>query len=542
MNNTSTLDYLKELCHKNNTTEIIKFLEKDIVDPDLDCLKITCKNCNSKVFYKILSFGVKPDIDCLYELCYGLNKNNVKTISVVNCIKKILKYDVIPDDKCIRIILNNDDIIEDSTNVLVTLLQNEIDLDVECTKLLMKSQLLLLNLLHYIEIVDFDCFKILASKQYPSKYEIISKFCRLGLDLNYESLKIACSYRDNDQLIKFILEKNIKPTDECLELSCKTPGNHNSIILMIEMGIDFGYDDFKNQCNYDNKKVISIFLDNDIVPDIECLELLTKHQNHKENIIRIIDEFKVTPNLTCFRNIVVWLNDNTDIVYKLIKYLELDYTCLPYNNDELFKLVLSKIKRKQTLFEDIFNNLPPEIGIILFDKLVMNSYKPTLDLIETILLNCKNRRYVDIIMNIDMEFSQKCLERICNYTENEIYIVNMIKNGIKPNVNCLLNATNLDNNDYIIIQFMDVKIDDKIKYYFSHKNHEFLISETLTNKIKPTYQCLLNACSHTNNELSVLYMIQTNIKPTVKCLKLMEQNGYHDKTIRETIKRLDEKN
>ena len=40
---------------KNNTKEIIDFLDSEIVEPDLDCLKIACGKCNSKVFYKILN-------------------------------------------------------------------------------------------------------------------------------------------------------------------------------------------------------------------------------------------------------------------------------------------------------------------------------------------------------------------------------------------------------------------------------------------------------------------------------------------------------
>ena len=143
-------------------------------------------------------------------------------------------------------------------------------------------------------------------------------------------------------------------------------------------------------------------------------------------------------------------------------------------------------------------------------------------------------------MNIDIIFSQKCLERICCYTDIEIYIIKMINSGINPSIQCLLNATNIDNNDYIILQLMDVKINENIKCYLSYMKPEFLLSKILKNKLKPTYQCLLNACQHTHNDLSVLYMIQTGIKPTVECLKFIEKNKYHDKVIRETIRKLNE--
>lgn len=535
-----TSNHLVELCSKNNTKKILEYLDNNVTTPDLDCLKIVCRNCNVKAFYKILKFNVNPDMECLHNLCMGLNADNIQSASIANCFKKILKCEIIPDLTSIKIILKNKDILDKSSNILNILITNNNILDIECTKLIMKSPHLLIMMLPQLKKVNVDCFEMLSSGQYVTKQIIIHKFCKIGLELNIELLKIACSYRGNDELICYILDKNIKPTDECLELACKFPGNFESIIKMIKMNIDFGYYDFMNQCKYTNRKVILTFLDYGIIPDLDCLEILTRNSKHKDSIVKIIDIFKIIPNVKCLRNVAIWNKDNITIINKMLNLgIIPDYSCLPYNsNMELFQLILDNICNKQTLFEDIFHKLEPEIGIILFDKLIECNYIPSLKLIEQVLFSCKNRKYVDILMNIDFRFSQICLEKICCYYDVESYIAKMINSGINPTIECLLNATNLNNNDYIIIQLMDVKINENIKRYFSSIKPDFLITTVLKNKLKPTYQCLLNACHHTHNNLSVLYMIQTGIKPTIECLKSIEKNKYHSNIIRETIRNL----
>lgn len=540
---------LFDACIKNDNDLITSYVKKKY-KPTIECFYEVCNNVNRSVFYLFIKI-IDPDKKCVTCLCNNLTEENSKTI--LTLIKKIFSYNITPSTDDIKIILKKNIDTQIIENIIRLFFIQKVGFDLECTKLLLQYNYILSNLITYATKFDDECIKLLANKSditLSLKSTIFEHFIKYNYQVTRNTLSIVCNGKNNERLIRKVIDiciKNKIPLihpdididDGDFDHACSFTGNLEGIHKMLEIGAQPCYNNFINICQYKDISLLYKFLDNDIIPDLNSLKIICSnpfnYDEYEKIIIHIIDKYKINIDEECFKIITKWCNNTYNLVNKFINIIPITYEYLDCKNEEIKKLLFSKIdQNKYDLLKEAYNDQNINNGIENFIFLTEQNIVPSLELIEYIFELYKNTQFIDIIIKNKYKLSIKCLQELCKHSANETRISILIQNGIQPDLRCLINATSTKGNGFVIFQLLKLPIDNIVQINFTI-DVDYKIYNLQNNiGITPNLQCLKNICMNSDYDFIIDKMMNI-VKPDIECLKILCKYHYKEVLVKKMV-------
>lgn len=270
-----------------------------------------------------------------------------------------------------------------------------------------------------------------------------------------ELIEIICELYYKS-IIEQLIKKKVKFTQKCLHEIIKN-GSVELCNSLLSLGCDLDTRCLEIACEHRHKNMIQFLLENKIIPNKICLQLLLKKSNNNnQNRYRRRRYYyrnRYNDNLSSEDD------SNSDEITTLIDL----FVNVGYKLDYEDLLLITQNKVKINNFENLnikidekFADVCNELGFYPYPQL---NIKPSIIRLQK---ECEKSNNLTKIKNLITEYNLKpnvvCLRNACKLSDNRIIIKYLIDLGIEPDEECVKNighATGLQYVSYVIDNYFE---------------------------------------------------------------------------------------